>query len=303
MAYRHSTYWYAKQEARRRSKKGFRPSGSVTLAFLEAQTRRSVFTPRGYRDGAALAVLSPFVLGACVAIDIGLAVGDGLRRVADPVERAKMKLEFQRDLRIITRPIYYARETERRRRLAAERRKLTRRTTTSPMPAPEALLAAWNARKSSKTAMLRLAGMMQDLECYVDNTLKLDGSGNILGRQGGIRGWLRENLPELSPHYKMLMRYKALAVKLRQATGTKDPVPTARLLDGRRPKIVDELLNAGQQTFDFLEKRLAFELDPDSVFRTFHAEGEIMRSLAKRPPPDDPSALARRRRPPRVKHR
>ena len=72
-------------------------------------------------------------------------------------------------MRSLRRPFYYARETERRRRLAAERRKINRRYTTAPAPTPDALLAAWKARKDSREAMIRLGGMLHDLECYVDN--------------------------------------------------------------------------------------------------------------------------------------
>ena len=58
--------------------------------------------------------------------------------------------------------------------------------------------------------------MLHDLECYVDNCLRFDESGDVVGRNGGIRGWIKENLPELSPKYKTLMRYKAMAIRLRQ---------------------------------------------------------------------------------------
>ncbi len=78
--------------------------------------------------------------------------------------------------------------------------------------------------------MIRLGGMLHDLECYVDNRLKIDEHGRIIGRQRGIRGWLKALLPELLPHYKRLMQYKAMAIRLRQATNTKDPKPTEELL-------------------------------------------------------------------------
>ena len=44
--------------------------------------------------------------------------------------------------------------------------------------------------------MVRLGGMLQDLECYVDNCLRFDESGEVVGRNGGIKGWLGEKLPE-----------------------------------------------------------------------------------------------------------
>jgi hypothetical protein len=90
--------------------------------------------------------------------------------------------------------------------------------------------------------MILLGGMLHDLECYVDNCLKFDDAGNVIGRNGGIRGWLADNLPELLPKYKTLMRYKALAIRLRQATGTKDPKPTSKLLVKPHHKAVVKIL-------------------------------------------------------------
>ena len=177
-----------------------------------------------------------------------------------------MKRELMRDLRIVRRPFYYAREKARRRELAAARRKLSRRTTTAPMPTPDTLLAAWNARKDSREAMIRLGGMLHDLECYVDNCLRFDESGDVVGRNGGIRGWLKENLPELSPKYNSLMRYKAMAIRLRQATGTKDPSPTAALLDETpRHAVVEEILSVPEPVFDRVFKKLDHILSPETV--------------------------------------
>ena len=91
--------------------------------------------------------------------------------------------------------------------------------------------------------MIILGGMLHDLECYVDNCLKFDEAGNVIGRNGGIRGWLADNLPELLPKYKTLMRYKSLAIRLRQATGTKDPKPTSKLLAKPHHKAVTKILS------------------------------------------------------------
>ena len=72
--------------------------------------------------------------------------------------------------------------------------------------------------------------MVHDLECYVDNCLRFGPDGEIVGRNGGIRAWIAANAPELSPKYKTIMRYKALAKRLRQAVGLRDPVPTSAVL-------------------------------------------------------------------------
>ena len=192
---------------------------------------------------------------------------DTVRRICDPEERALMKAELRRNLRIVRRPFYYAREKKRRRELAAERRKILRRSTTAPMPTPRGLLAAWNVRKESKEAMIRLGGMLHDLACYVDSSLRIDGNGDVVGRNGGIRGWLREkNLPELAGKYKTLMRYKAMAIRLRQATQTMDPTPTAKLLKHPQPEIVKALLKDVRTTFSSLEAGISFYISPATIF-------------------------------------
>ena len=135
---------------------------------------------------------------------------------------------------------YYWRDNARRRMLAAERRKITRRTTTNPCPTPGAFRAAFARVKDSVEAKLLFGGMVHDLACYVDSCLRYDGSGNIVGRNGGIKEWIAENVPDLYPRYKTIMRYKALAMRLRQAMGVKDPEPTSALLDETRGALLDE---------------------------------------------------------------
>ena len=272
--YRHSAYWYAYHC-------GWTHSDARTYAgkYLDIHSYRPRMKERpdgefrgedwfAWRNSDTLldTGFNHLLFGVCIAADIGIAVRDEVRKLSDPVERDRMKRELLRDLRSIRRPFYYARETERRRKLAEERRKVKRRRTTAPMPTAEELLAAWDARKSSREAMIRLGGMLHDLECYVDNCLRFDESGDVVGRNGGIRGWLKENLPELSPKYKTLMRYKALAVRLRQATDTKDPTPTASLLDEPRHEAVAALLANSEPVFSHLFAELEFRLSPDTVF-------------------------------------
>ena len=66
----------------------------------------------------------------------------------------------------------------------------------------------------------------------MDNCLRFGPDGEILGRNGGVKAWLREHAPELFCRYKTLMRYKALARRLRQAAGIADPVPASAVFDG-----------------------------------------------------------------------
>ena len=125
---------------------------------------------------------------------------------------------------------YYARDNARRRQLAAKRRKIRRRTTTNPCPTPDEFREAFARVTESVEAKVLFGGMVHDLACYVDSCLRYDESGNIVGRNGGIRAWIAENAPELSPRYKTIMRYKALAMRVRQLAGLKDPQPTSALL-------------------------------------------------------------------------
>ena len=273
--YRHSAYWYAYHCGWTYSE-----AGSYAGEYLDIHSfrPRMKVRPGGeWRGKEWLACrnspklldsgFNPLLLCAAIAMDIGVAMRDGVRRIADPIERERARRELMRELRVVRRPFYYARETARRRRLAAERRKTSRRYTTAPMPTPGDIVSAWNARKESREAMVRLGGMLHDLECYVDNCLRFDGRGNVVGRNGGIRGWLRENVPELFPKYKTLMRYKALAVRLRQATGTRDPTPTSAVLDAKpRHEVVSEVVLRDDPVFEHLFVDLELRLSPAAVF-------------------------------------
>ena len=270
--YSHSAYWYAKNY-------GYTRSDKATFAgrYVDYCTRPS-------RDGGThLQGLNPLILCAYAMMDVGIAVKRDIDVLRDPAERDRIKREVAQGLRALRRPFYYARETARRRRLAAARRKVGRRYTTAPAPTPEALLAAWEARKESREAMVRLGGMLHDLECYVDNCLKFDESGAVVGRNGGIRGWIRENLPELAPKYKTLMRYKALAVRLRQATDTRDPTPTSALLEGPRHEAVEELLSDPAPVFSHVFAALEHRLSPDTVFLTPARRIDRRRKARKKP--------------------
>ena len=254
----HSSYYYAKKYG----KKPYKPYSNTADMLDELSYHRP---SNRYDPSLGIGIA---MLGVAIAVDIGLAVREEIRKMTDPVERARMYAESQYQLRKLRRPLYYARETERRRQLAAERHKIKRRTTLAPIPTAEALLDAWNHRKDSKENMIILGGMLHDLECYVDNRLKIDEDGHVVGRNRGIRGWIAFNLPELSPKYKTLMRYKAMAIKLRQATDTKAPKPTSELLtENPRHEVVETILENFRTTFSFLEDTLEYYLSPDMVLR------------------------------------
>jgi len=130
----------------------------------------------------------------------------------------------------LRRPLYYAHERARREALGEERRRTGRRRTTNPCPTRDAILDAWVHRRDSHAAAVHFGSMVHDLECYVDNSLLRDEDGAIIGRRGGVKAWLQENIPALHVRYTTVMRYKAMAKKLRQVVGLADPVPAEAVL-------------------------------------------------------------------------
>lgn len=86
-----------------------------------------------------------------------------------------------------------------------------------------------NAHESVE-CMVRLGSLMEDLECYVDNSPYFREDGSFAGRRGGIRRLLQGEAPDLYARYKTLMRYKALSKRFRQAVGVGDPMPATAVL-------------------------------------------------------------------------
>ena len=103
----------------------------------------------------------------------------------------------------------------------------------SPPPTPEALLAQYDKAKGRGPVdeKIRLGSMMLDIEAAVDSSLVRDPSGEIVGRNAGVRGWIAENCPEVLPHYASLMGYRRLADEFRKVHGLRDPHPATRLLE------------------------------------------------------------------------
>ena len=140
---------------------------------------------------------------------------------------------IDRHLAQLRRPTYYEAERQRRHELAEERRRVRRRRTISPMPSMDEIRTALARAPGSPADMIRLGSLVEDLECYVDNSIYFNEKGMVAGRRGGIRRHLQEHAPDLYARYKTLMRYKSLARKFRQAAGESDPVPAAALLPSR----------------------------------------------------------------------
>jgi hypothetical protein len=109
--------------------------------------------------------------------------------------------------------------------------RIQRKTSVNPPPTPEAIRRAWEASRTSLAGKLLAGTLLSDLEPVVDQSYLRAEDGTIVGRRPGIRGWLLANCPDMLPHYKALMNYKALADKLRKALGIEDPDTLAGVLD------------------------------------------------------------------------
>jgi len=138
--------------------------------------------------------------------------------------------EIDRRIHRLRRPTYY--ETERARRLALSeaRRKLHRRRTLNGRPGMDAIREALAHARESVEGMVLIGSLMEDLECYVDNSPYFHEDGSFAGRRGGIRRLLQAEAPDLYARYKTLMRYKALSKRFRQAVGVGDPMPASAVL-------------------------------------------------------------------------
>ena len=178
--------------------------GHVPYGLKEYHRRRD-----SRLEGAAT-ILELLIGGSALAVWL-------IRRVID------------RHIQRLRRPTYYETERARRLGLAEERRRIRRRRTVNAMPGREELLEAFRKAKDSPADMIRFGSLIEDLECYVDNTPYFK-DGQLIGRRGGIRRHLEREIPELYAHYKTVMRYKALSKRFRQAVGVSDPVPAASLL-------------------------------------------------------------------------
>ena len=133
------------------------------------------------------------------------------------------------------RPAYYARERARRQVLADARRSTARRKTENPCPTREQILEAWTKVRDSNEDLIRFGSLMEDLACHVDSSLVRDGNGEIVGRRGGVKAWLQENIPALYLRYTTVMQYKQAARRLKQVVGLADPIPAARVVAAEPP--------------------------------------------------------------------
>ncbi len=122
------------------------------------------------------------------------------------------------------------------------------------------------ARGRGKVAeKIRLGSMLLDAEATVDSSLIRDNDGEIVGRNGGLRGWIFENCPDLLPHYAALTGYRRLAWETRDAEDLFDPVP-AELLLAADPEVERKVRPAQRERLPGARRRLrALLATPESA--------------------------------------
>ena len=163
--------------------------------------------------------------------------------------RKELTRRIDRAKHEVIRPYYYEQERIRRQSLSEERRKIRMRMTLNACPTKEEILDAWTKVKDSNEALLRFGSLMEDLECYVDNSLLRDESGAIIGRRSGIKGWLQMEIPALYVVYSRVMAYKAAAKRMRQVLDICDPLPLSAVLGDETP-VAENANSAEKQHFD-----------------------------------------------------
>jgi hypothetical protein len=132
-------------------------------------------------------------------------------------------------------------------------------------PSPEDISERWLKCKGSLLETLRFGSRLTALEAYVDSSpiyrfCSKRGREIIVARNPGLRGWLREECPEIV--YKTAMGYKIMAHRLRRAIGLPDFVPLEwafpdqRHLDEARDKFYDlkEIRKARVKLLELLQK-------------------------------------------------
>ena len=257
----------------------------VHVLRLDPESYRRAFWYEAYRNGHTLGHV-PRTFGAFfsrnartfeqkVSLLLALAALFGVYTMATLLHR-RLSLLVKR----LRRPTYYEKERERRRKLAEARREIRGHHTLNPKPAFDAIRAALRTARSSPESAIRLGSLLEDLECFVDNTLVHDAQGQIVGRRGGIKRLLQREAPDLFAKYSTIMRYKAMAKRFRQACGAGEPVPPAMLLPAPETTgaegvpqaglvnsrgVAREILGECEGTLISLEAALALRLDPDCI--------------------------------------
>lgn len=143
-------------------------------------------------------------------------------------------------------------EFEMRTILERQRRKIKEHSTLNHQPSPQEIIEKWNKHKNSYEDMLRFGSALCDLDAYVDNSLIRNENGEIIGRQPGVKGWLRTYCPEVAAHYSRAMRCKAMAIRFKQLLNIYDPYPATIAINTNEEILSDATPRASLQRLSSL---------------------------------------------------
>lgn len=168
-------------------------------------------------------------------------------------------------------------------RRGAPIRRLCERTAHEP-PSPSALRRQYAAARGRGRVedKIRLGSMLLDAEASVDSSLIRDEMGEIVGRRAGLRGWIRENCPDLLVHYGVLLGYRRLAAAVREEQGLGDPCPASLLL-GEEPETERRLPPRQRAVLSEARRRVRKRLaDPAAATVKAFAAGIVRRPAEPR---------------------
>lgn len=101
-------------------------------------------------------------------------------------------------------------------------------------PTAAAVAAAWTPAPRPLSQALLLGSRLVDLSAaHPIRTVRAADGNRVAGREGGLRPWFRQSLPDLP--YSTAMRYRQLAQRLRQALGIPPALPLEWVLSDTAP--------------------------------------------------------------------
>ena len=175
------------------------------------------FFPTSFPPGIGARQVWPCVLIACLlGLTLAMAIGIVLEIRRCLYNRNRNRKYARRRLD----PAFSAKEGERKNQRWRTRFPDRHRTIIPPPPGfAEDLCRQWDRVHDSFAELLKFGEMLIELEDYVDNSYRLDAPGNIVGRNRGIKGFLRDHCPHIT--YATAMHYRSLALKARETQRAK----------------------------------------------------------------------------------
>jgi len=171
-------------------------------------------TPAEFSSGRWLQMMWPWMLIAFFAgitfISLQLALFEIRRRIYNR-NRNRKYIEEGRGEESKDR-----RERERKNQRWRTRRRNANTAIRRPLPPgfTEDLCRQWDRAHDSLEETLKFGTMLIELEDYVDNSFKYNARGDIVGRNPGMKGFLRMRCPHIG--YSTAIRYRMLALKARE---------------------------------------------------------------------------------------